>query len=145
MNLQKSEQELISLDRLNTLKSRVLFSIKEYKILLKALKKSFKGSDTDLLDHLQKNEQIKLKTLQNRVKIFKAFIVDLENRGLAIRQIESEVYTEIDRLNLYLIEYQKDLREYKDSLEIEISQVKKRLRPIVSNRDYTAQRIDITT
>ncbi len=55
------------------------------------------------------------------------------------------MYNELNDLNSYIKNYQNELVLEKQKLGLEITQVKRRLKPMGKIRELTAQRIDITT
>lgn len=145
MSQQKRDPELISLDRLSTLKNRVLASVTEYETLLKSLRKSFRGSDTDQITNLQNIEKEKHKALLNRIKVFNAYMADIEKYNLPISKTRAEVYNKLNNLKAFMEEVNKNLNIDRDELHREITQVKSSLRLMGKAREYTAQRIDIIT
>lgn len=139
------EPGLISLDRLEVLKERFLLSVDEYKKLLRSLRKSFKGDNTDQITYLQKLEKEKLKIILNRYKIFNAHAANLEKKGFPIIKIRTEVYNSFDDLKKCIMNCKEDLVQDREDLKTEVSKVGFRLKKMGRAREFTAQRIDIKT
>ncbi len=99
----------------------------------------------NLVTDLQSLEKEKLKTLTNRLKIFKSHIASLEKADLSLIKIKTDVYNILNELNSYIKTYQNEMIFDKNELGQELTQVKGRIRSMGRVREFTAQRIDITT
>ncbi|MBN2618257.1 MAG: hypothetical protein JXR64_08115 [Spirochaetales bacterium] len=139
------ELGLTSLDRLQILKDRVFISINEYETLLKSINKSFKNKKSGSIPPLLKHEVFLMKTLEQRVRVFKAQLKSIKKHGELVIKIESEVYNALNGLYKNIDNFQNELKIDKSILEKEIFHVKKLVKPLGRLKDETAQRIDIIT
>lgn len=93
---------------------------------------------------MQLREQECLKTLEQRVKIFNAYLKDIKTEK-SILQIRSEVYNSLNKLHTTINNFSNHLTHNKSLVGKEILQVNKRIRTMGKMREYTAGRIDIFT